>query len=71
MFEKEHLANDLYEFALRTVPEKKEELTPLGSASEELQYDLERANATGDYDNLFLSHDLDELDRDTNIGKGK
>ena len=40
--------------------------------SEELKYAVERTNATGDYDNLYIYHDLDEIDKYTNaLKKGR
>ena len=55
-------------------PEKKDNKKEVehSKPSEDLEYAVERTNATGDYDNLFLYHDLDELDRFTNaLKKGR
>ena len=45
----------------------KDDLEAIDTASSKLEYDIEEANKTGDMDNLYLQHDLDELLRDTNI----
>ena len=65
-----YMDNDLYELARELAKPEKEKLAPLDSASKKLEYDIERTLDTKDYDNLYLNHDLDELIRDTNVGKG-
>ena len=49
-----------------------QKLTFADEASEDLKRDIKKTNETMDYDNIFLHHDLDEIDKYTNaFKKGK
>lgn len=70
-FERMHIVNHTYELVNEFTPKEEELLAYLDGANSELQYAIDKTNETKDYDNLYLGHDLDELIRDTNIGKGR